>query len=208
MAHKVDGLPCLIKPPDGFTKEGCAGCSQPRAREDAPWWLSYPQPSSAPWGGGGGDSPRYKSGGQQDEVVAFLGSGRYAFQSCCYLALWPGPLVLIQGLSFPFISQRFEPASVALDGKLAVRLWGAECSTQTQRGTPASPPNLPQLPSPPTETLAKVLAGLRDLHCPRKSLCPKPRSLRYFLVSLLPSFPSLGALSSLPNPPLRAQSVC
>jgi len=78
-----------------------------------PWWLPYPHPSSAPQGGSG-VCPRYESEGQQDEVVAFLGSGRCAVQSCHCLALWPGPLALIQSLSFPFISGRFEPASAKL----------------------------------------------------------------------------------------------
>lgn len=54
----------------------------------------------------------------------------------------------------------------------------------------------------------KILAELRDLHRPRKSFCPKPWTLWYFLMSLPPSSLGLRALSSLPYPLLSSQSVC
>lgn len=59
----------------------------------------------------------------------------------------------------------------ALDGKIAVWLWGAECSTQTQRATPASPLNLPQLLSPPTETLASTPRSLQFSGTAKGKVC-------------------------------------
>lgn len=73
-----------------FSELGNGGCSLITFLSSS--WLST---TRGAWG-------TYISGGPQDEVVASLGSGKCTLQSCLYLALRPGPLAFIQGLSFPY----------------------------------------------------------------------------------------------------------